>query len=128
MSDSLADLRQGLADLLSAAGIPAVASVPEVIDPPLAFVAPDDPYVDFDGGTFGEAIAHHQVVLVVAAGDNDVQIGDLDEMVLAVLGAYQSGQLGDHVVVDVQQPGQLSINGQAHLAVGISTVVPFSLR
>lgn len=123
MSEQLAQLRTDLRDALDAAGLHAFTTVPEAWTPPGVFVGPDDPYLDFEGSTFGGVLVHHQLTVVTAAGTNDVQADALDDLVLQILRT----DLGEHQVSQVAQPGQIAINGQAHLGVAIR-LTPVEIR
>lgn len=111
----LAQLRADLRDKLTAADFRTFSIVPEKVTPPFAYVAPDEPYIDFAGETglnFGEAQVYHRIGLVVAAGVNEVKADDLDAFVLRLLQL----DLSPHVVQSIDEPGPVRINGQAHLA------------
>lgn len=115
----LADLRTAIAERLTDAGLNAYATVPAKWTPPGVFVGPGDPYITHEEGTaFGVEVIRHQVTVVAAPGTNDIQADALDSLILNTLDALYD--LDDHDVGDVERPGQVSINGQAHLAVAIT--------
>lgn len=122
----LTDLRDDLKAKLETAGLFAFTIVPEAAVPPFVFAAPDDPYVSFEGGmglAYGEAIVRHRLGLVVPAGVNEVEANTLDDLILQVL----SIDFAPHVVQAVDEPGQIQVNRQTHLAVAIHLEAPISI-
>lgn len=117
MSNALTQVRSDLAGVLTAAQMFAFVTVPESARPPLTFVGPGSPYVTYEGAVFGGEIVRCSVVVVASTGTNDVAAEELDAMVLTVLDAI--AETDAFLVGDVDQPGQLAINGQPHLAVSI---------
>lgn len=123
----LAQLRYDLRDKLTDADVFAFSIVPEKVIPPFAYVAPDEPYLEYPGEAglaFGEALVRHRVGLVVAAGVNEVEADALDEFVLKVLAI----DLSPHVIEAVDEPGQVRINGQTHLAAVVHLSIPINLQ
>lgn len=124
MTGALVAKRAELRDALTAAGMFAFSTLPENADPPMAYVAPGDPYVSAEGASFGAVIAHHQVVLVAGPGVNEVRADELDEMVETALTA-----VADLVgTFEVDRPGSIDINGQAYIAVAIFTQTEIRLE
>lgn len=115
-----ADQRRQIRDVLTEAGINAYATAPERVTPPCAFVGPGDPYITRDGAGMGAEIVRHAVTVVVAAGVNDQRADDLDEFIGTVLDALESLFDDGFDVGDVDQPGSVSINQQAHLGTVIA--------
>lgn len=113
----LADHRTAITAALDAVGITAHTVVPERWAPPGVFVGPGDPYISREGMTFGGEIVRYAVTLVVASGTNEVRAAELDALILRALDALYG--LEDFDVADVERPGQVSINGEAHLATSI---------
>lgn len=118
MTNVLTQLRLDLQAALKAARLNAFLTVPDKATPPMVYVAPGDPYLSFDGANFGGQIARHQIVAVARAGVNTAAAEAIDELALEVLDALSD--LDDHLVTEVGQPGQITINGQQHLALAVS--------
>jgi hypothetical protein len=121
----LSDLRDGLKTKLTDAGVFAFTIVPENATPPFVFAAPDDPYISFehrDDLAYGEALVRHRLGLVVAAGVNEYEANELDALLLQVLGI----DFDPHFIESVDEPGQIRINGQTHLAVAVHLAAAFN--
>lgn len=124
--NKLASSRENLKASLTAADLHAFTTIPEKVTPPFVAVAPDDPYISYESGAglnFGEVFVRHRLVLVVAAGVNDIQANALDDLILAVLAV----DLDPHEVIAVDEPGSIVINGQKHLGTSISLSTPINL-
>ena len=124
---ALSELRADLRDKLTEAGLFAFTIIPEKAQPPFVFAAPDDPYVSYPGDmnlSYGEALVRHRLGLVVAAGVNEVEADALDELLLKVLAI----DFAPHQIDTVDEPGQIAINGQAHLAVAVHLSVAANLQ
>lgn len=117
MSNALTDTRDRLKTALAEAGLTAHVTVPERVTPPLAFVAPGEPYLTPEGATFGGEILRHEIVVVARAGVNDKKAADLDALIVTAVDALQTVE--DQVVEEVSRPGQISLGGQAFLATTI---------
>lgn len=115
---ALVALRRRMKTALNAAGLNAFSTAPEAGAPPLAYVGPDEPYVTYEGASFGRAIAHNQVVLVASPGIYEARADELDQMITTALAAIKP-----HVGTStVGRPGAITIQGQGdHLGVAIST-------
>lgn len=111
-------VRDTIQAAMQVAGLHAFSVVPERAVPPMAWVAPGDPYVTREGATFGGEIVRHEVVLVAPAGVNEVMAGELDELIVTALDALEANP--DLFVSDVGQPGRIQINGQQYLAAAIA--------
>lgn len=111
------DVRTSLKDALVEAGFSAFTVIPERVTPPFVYVAPADPYITREGATFGGEILHHYVGVVAGRGVNEKLADDLDDQLVRVLDAIDATD--DHHVREVEQPGQITISGQQHLAVAI---------
>lgn len=120
MSNVLTDLRVAVKSVLTAAEFRTFTTVPDKVTPPCAFVSPGEPYITRDGATFGGEIVRHQVVIVAAAGVNDVKAESLDTLLLRALDALAADDRWD--VGDVDRPGQITLGGQAFLATAIELV------
>lgn len=116
--------RTELKTALTNAGYFAFSTVPEVAEPPLMYVAPNEPYVSLEGATFGAVIVHHQVIIVAAPGVNEQRANDLDALVEGVLAAISD--LVD--TFEVGRPGQIAFNGQSHIGVAIDTQTEIRLE
>lgn len=78
---SLSEQRQELADTITAAGIPATAYVPAMLQPPQAIVAPGAPYLAA-GQTFGTRTIRFLVRLVAESAHEHAQTAkNLDDMI-----------------------------------------------
>lgn len=101
---------------------------PDRFAPPAVFIGPGSPYITRQDATFGGEIVRHQITAVVATGTNEARAIELDDLVLDVLGRlYDLPPWGEHQqpwgVGDVQQPGQISVGNQPHLAVAIEVAI-----
>ncbi len=118
MTNDLTQVRTDLKGLLEAADFFAFTIIPERATPPFAYVMPGLPYLSFEGATYGGGvIVRCNVGVVAKRGANESTAEALDLMVLQVLDAVD--QQDGFVVSEVDLPGQVTINGQAHLAVSI---------
>lgn len=113
----LGDLRTTVRDHLAAAELTAYLMKPERFAPPAVFIGPGDPYITRADASFGGETIRLLVTAVVASGTNEKRAAELDELVLDLLDALYA--LEEFGVGDVQQPGQISINGEPHLATAI---------
>lgn len=118
MTVTFSGVRTDLKDLLVAAGFSAHTVIPERVAAPFAYVAPADPYITREGATFGGEILHHYVVLVVGRGVNEKLADDLDTQLAQALDALDASDA--HFVREVEQPGSITIAGQAHVGVAIA--------
>ena len=118
----LADVNQALATLLVDAveGVPVYPELPEVAPPPFIVIGPGEPWVDFEGAPFGRCRLHLAATFVADVGTNDVRVNELTAAVLAIMRTVNDSD--DFMVVQVDQPGQISISGQAHLAASVQTL------
>ncbi|KRB73077.1 hypothetical protein ASE01_20085 [Nocardioides sp. Root190] len=123
---ALSQLRTELRDKLTEADLFAFTIVPEKVTPPFVYAAPDEPYISFEAGAdlaFGEAVVRHRLGLVVAAGVNEVEADALDELLLKVLAI----DFSPHVIDTVDEPGQIRVNQQTHLAAAVHLSVAVNL-
>lgn len=117
---ALTDARKALETLLKdvlGEGTQVFAIIPERVVPPFVSIGPSDPYIDYEGAVFGGRIVHLTASCVVAPGTNDKQADALDDLIVQVVGIVDDS--GDFVVERVEQPGQLAVNGQAHLGANV---------
>ncbi|WP_372733609.1 hypothetical protein [Nocardioides sp.] len=130
MANVLTEARTHLAGIIKDADIRAYTTVPEdllALDPdelegalyPMVYVAPGEPYLSFEGATFGGALVRCNVVVVAEPGATDDRADDLDTQLLAVIAAVDADPDREWVVVKVEQPGQIEIRNQAHLAASV---------
>lgn len=121
---ALSDTRTGLAELLADSttfeDVTVLPELPEKATPPFVVVGPGDPYVSFEGAPFGYRRVHLAVTFVSERGTNDVRAGQLDEAIIAIVETIEAD--GDFMVVQVEQPGSVAINGQSHLAVSVTVM------
>lgn len=116
MTNALTETRRAIKELLEAAGLFAFEIVPNVAQPPLVWVGQADPYLTYEGATFGSVIVHHELAVAGRAGINEVTAEDLDLTVLQILEALAGTE---HVPVQVGRPGKVALNGQDYPAVQI---------
>lgn len=116
MTNALTLARAAVKDALTTGGMNAHVILPERVTPPLAWIAAGDPYITREGANFGGEIVHHEVVVAVGAGVNEVKAEGLDDLILKALDALDAADLH---VSNVGQPGTVSIGGQKCLAVAI---------
>lgn len=113
-ASALAAVRGDLATYLgSTLGLQAFSELPEKVTPPFLSVGPGDPYVEFEGATFGHRRVRLLATIVGDVGTNDVRVAELDAYIVAIVEALDASD--DYLVFQVDQPGQIAINGQAHL-------------
>lgn len=125
---ALTDVRADLKGLLDGVvgGAPAFTELPEVAMAPFAIVAPGEPYVEFpEGLPFGWCRANLLACFYVAWGSNDVMTAALDDAALAIIAAVEASD--DFIVVQVDQPGEVPINGQRHLGIAVEIVTDVEL-
>lgn len=118
---ALTDARKAFSSLLDGvlAGVQVFSEFPERITPPFIAVGPGDPYVEFEGATFGHRRVRLIATYVADRGTNDLKAADIDDAVVALVETIDGDDAGAFVVTQVDQPGQISIGGQAHLGVSV---------
>lgn len=120
MTNALTEVREKLATVLTDVGLHAFKTVPDRAVPPMVYVAPGSPYVSYEGAAFRGEIVRCNVIPVASRGTNDGAAEELDDLVLKVLDALRQREgLDEFLVNDVGLPGQVTLNGQQHLAVAI---------
>lgn len=122
----LAAVRKDLADRVTAAGFRTSPNLPERFSPPLAIVGPDDPYLDFDGATFGSCTVHLIITVIMGAGANAKQADTLDTTLFSLVFASRA-PFGPHIVQSIGQPGVVEVNGNKYLAATIHTQIETAL-
>jgi hypothetical protein len=119
----LVEARVALAQLLDGVieGATSFSEFPEAVIPPFIAVGPGDPYLDFgaEGVTFGRVRVNLAASFVADVGTNDVRAAELDSAVLAMVQVLEESEA--FIVTRVDQPGQIGVNGLAHL--GVSVIV-----
>lgn len=120
---SLAQLRTGIADTLTAAGLEGFDHLPGRLPVPSAIVAAGTPYIE-PGPTFGSFTGRYDVVLVGSPGDNEKATDDLDEQLETALKALVGEQYG---IEQVSAPYALEANNATYPAVRITITEPFKL-
>ncbi|TCU48343.1 hypothetical protein [Curtobacterium sp. PhB146] len=117
--NDLTNLRDRITEALTTAGIKAYPNMPDRLHPPLALAQPGDPYLEpgpAAGFGAGSWAIHHEVVLLVAPGDNRAQTRALDRLIEDAVNA-----LGTNRVQQVGQPYVLAIkDGGEYLAARIT--------
>lgn len=116
--------RTELRDALNAANFHAFSAKPETVVAPLVFVTGAEPYVSLDGATFRTVIVHHQVTVVGSPGINEETANELDDLLEGAL-AVVNALVGDF---EVGRPASISLNGQEHPAVAITTQTEIRLE
>lgn len=119
-TSDLTALRDAITAAITAAGIPAVAYLPDRLNPPLALVQPGSPYIEPSTTSRPGAQrwkVHHEVVLLVAPGDKRHQTVSLDSLIEDSLVA-----LVPFGIDQVAQPYslQLGTNGPSYFAARIT--------
>lgn len=118
-TSDLTKLRDEITAAITAAGITAVAYLPDRLNPPLALVQPGSPYIEPSKTSRPGAVRwaiHHEVILLVAPGDKRHQTVSLDALIEDSLGA-----LVPFGIDQVAQPYSLQIgqNGPSYFAARI---------
>ena len=124
----LTDARQALKELLDGrlGGASVFTELPEVVMAPFAVVAPGEPYLEFPEGTpFGWARANLLACFYVAWGSNDVMTAALDQAALDIIAAVNDSD--GFLAIQVDQPGEVVINGQRHLGIAVEIVTDVEL-
>ncbi len=111
MSNTLTELREALATLLTAAGLTVTSYLPERPTPPLAIVQPGAPYLA-RGDTFGAHTATLTVLLLTRTATNEQATAALDEMIVRMAVALAGT---DFRLAGVDQPAQFTANGAQYL-------------
>lgn len=99
------------------------------VDPPFLEVGPSsDDLLTFDdeGITFGGAMLHAQVLMAVPAGDADVQVTQLNDLILQVVAVVNDSD--DFMVSRVVRPGSVEVNGQTYLGTTVEVLRNIDLR
>lgn len=99
------------------------------VDPPFLEVGPSsDDLLTFDdeGITFGGAMLHAQVLMAVPAGDADVQVGQLNDLILQVVAVVNDSD--DFMVSRVVRPHRVEVNGQTYLGTTVEVLRNIDLR
>ena len=121
MSNAFTDARNQVKTAV-VAGIPNTFTVvPERATPPMAWVAPGDPYISYEGATFGGEILRFEVVVVASGGVNETQADELDDLIASALDALAADD--ELFVVDVGQPGRIAIGTGKYLAAAIAVQI-----
>lgn len=120
MTNAYAEAREQIRTALDAAGLHAFKTKPDHATPPLVFVGPGDPYITYEGATFGGDLLHHQLVVVGDVGTNDFRADGLDDLIGRTLDVVD--ELEGFALQEVRQPGQIKVNGQDCLAVAVNVI------
>lgn len=118
MTNPLTSARTDLKQVLVDADVNAFSIPPAKASPPFAYVGPGLPYLTFEGATFGGRIANLSVVVVAGKGTNEMAAEELDELILTTVDAIEATD--DFRVLEVDNPGQLKLNGQDYLATSMT--------
>lgn len=117
----------------------AYAAEPNSPEPPCAWPWPDDPFVDRDSMHMGVICTHWKIVVLVAAGDNEHGVDQLDSFLTtsgesSVWAAIESdkrapngalnGAADDVTVVEIRRfDGNYIIGGNGYFAAELSVTV-----
>ena len=115
---TLTTLRTDIAAALEAAGIHAIEHVAEVMQPPVAVVVPDDPYITTSGENlpYGHVVVRMSVLLISDKATNKAAASKIDSMIEQAYMALND----DWDITEVTTPGQVTVNGSTFLGSVIS--------
>lgn len=122
----LIELREELAGMLTAAGIPVSDYVPEVVNPPVAITKAGSPWVEevFDNKTFANDYQiNMEVRLVAAQASNEAATDALDDLVVAALVALRGSWEST-----VSEPFAYEVNGAVFLAADIRITTSITIN
>lgn len=111
--NTLTQVRDELATLLTKQGLSAKSYLPERPDPPVAVVSPGSPYLE-SGGSFGSFTAKFTVLLLVRTGTNEKSTEALDAMLARAVIAVSGSELK---LAAVDQPALIKVNNADYLGV-----------
>lgn len=123
---ALSTVRADLVELLQpAVSMSVFSEFPEVVAAPFVAVGPGSPYIEFEGATFGHRRVRLAATIVADVGTNDMRVAELDAYIVALVEQVDASD--NFMVYQVDQPGQIVINGQPHLgaSVLVLTEIPF---
>lgn len=115
----LTDARGALAVELKTGGLRAFSAYPgeDDVTYPLVYVTGSQPYVTYEGASFGSLLVHCDAIVIASEGDSPSEATELDTQVLAVLDALR---VSEWQVDQVDQPVRVVVADKAHLAVRIT--------
>ena len=116
MVSVLEQTRVDVVDALKGAGLNAAQYVGELVQPPIALVMPDQPYVTTTGVRFGNVRVNLSVLLIGGMGTNRSAANALDLMVEKAYAAMAD----NWDVTEVSQPGEVTLNGNSWLGAVVS--------
>lgn len=112
VGSTLAELRTGAAELITAAGVSAYGHVPERVTPPAAVVLPDEPYLSGEGVTMcGTFRARYRAVVLGGRGTNATAADELDRLITVVVQALDD----PFEIKTVSEPAEVELNGAGYL-------------
>lgn len=117
LTDARARLAEIVTEALAGLDVQVFSVIPGKVTPPFVAVGPGAPYIEYDAGTFGYRRVRLFATAVAAAGSNDIEAAQLDDLLIAIAEAVDAS--GDFIAVSVDQPGQIAINGQTHLGASV---------
>jgi hypothetical protein len=141
VTTSLGDIRAGLKANLDTIAAPffAYAAEPNAPEPPCAWPWPDDPFIDRESMHMGVMCTHWKIVVLVAAGDNEHGIDQLDSYLVtsgekSVWAAIESdrrapqgalnGAASDVIVAQVRRwDGNYIVGGNGYFAAELAVTV-----
>lgn len=112
----LEQARAEVVDALKGADLNAAEYVGELVQPPIALVMPDEPYVTTTGVRFGNVRVNLSVLLIGGRGTNRAAANALDLMIEAAYTALAD----DWDVTEVSQPGEVTLSGNSWLSAVVS--------
>jgi hypothetical protein len=93
MTATIAEVRDALAQALEGTGYTVYAYPPPTVIPPAVVIVPAQPYLDFETiGSAGTRMAvRFELIVAVAAIDNQAQLDNLEQITIAVVQALPNG-------------------------------------
>jgi hypothetical protein len=100
--DTLATTRTAIATAIAGLGYRAHAYAPPTVIPPAVVVVPDQPYLVLEtiGNPGTRVVARFELIVCVAALDNQAQLDHLEQITIDVLQVLPAGT----VVGDIERP------------------------
>jgi hypothetical protein len=100
--DTLATTRTAIANAIAGIGYRAHAYAPPAVIPPAVVIVPDQPYLRLEtiGNPGTRVVARFELIVCVAALDNQAQLDHLEQITIDVLQVLPKGT----VVGDIERP------------------------
>jgi hypothetical protein len=110
--DTLATTRAAIASAIQGAGYRAHAYAPPAVIPPAVVIVPDQPYLVLEtiGNPGTRVVARFELIVCVAALDNQAQLDQLEKITIDVLQVLPQGtSVGDIERPTIEQVGPSSL-------------------